>query len=96
MAHRRIVDDRARTWDVWEVIPSLVDSTATPLRGRAPDSGRRLVVPAELQSGWLAFQCGDERRRIAPLPDGWSTMSDTLLLRLLAAALPVQTRNRTR
>jgi hypothetical protein len=95
MAHRRIVDDRERVWDVWEVIPSLVEPTSAPLRGRAPDSGRRLVVPPELQSGWLAFQCGEERRRIAPLPPSWSDMTDALLLRLLSAATPVETRKRS-
>jgi hypothetical protein len=75
MAHRRIVDENEHVWDVWEV----KTSTSTT---------RRIQVPAELQAGWLAFQCGEERRRLAPLPIGWNEMSDRALLELMARAKP--------
>ena len=79
MAYRRIVDRDEQVWDVWEV--------ATPT-----SVSRRLTVPKELESGWLAFQCGEERRRLAPLPAGWSEMSDTALLGLISQASPIRLR----
>ena len=78
MSHRRIVDDENKVWDVWEVVVS-----GTP---------RRIVVPADMQSGWLAFQCGEERKRLAPLPVAWNEMSDTALLRLMSQAKPIRPR----
>jgi hypothetical protein len=75
MAHRRIVDQNEHVWDVWEVKTSTTTS-------------RRIQVPAELQAGWLAFQSGEERRRLAPLPVGWSEMSDHALLDLMSQAKP--------
>ena len=80
MAHRRIVDNQDNVWDVWEVNPS------------ASSPSRRLAVPADLQSGWLAFQCGEERRRIAPLPEAWSEMSDAALVQLMSQANPIRPR----
>jgi hypothetical protein len=44
------------------------------------------VVPQELQQGWLAFQNGDERRRLAPIPDNWVTLGEAALLTLLEKA----------
>jgi hypothetical protein len=78
MAYRRIVDNEDQVWDVWEV------STATSIR--------RVLVQQELQAGWLAFQCGEQRRRLAPLPAGWDEMSDHALLSLIEQARPIQPR----
>ena len=78
MAHRRIVDDDEQVWDVWEV------TTST--------SSRRILVQTDLQAGWLAFQCGEKRRRLAPLPVGWNEMTDQALLALMATANPIQPR----
>jgi hypothetical protein len=55
-------------------------------------STRRILVQADLQSGWLAFQCGEQRRRLAPLPVGWDEMSDQALLGLMDQASPIQPR----
>lgn len=41
---------------------------------------------AILRGGWLAFQSRDEKRRLAPVPDGWEERSDDDLLALLDAA----------
>lgn len=78
MAHRQIVDSEKKVWDVWEV------STAT--------SVRRVLVQPDLQAGWLAFQCGEQRRRLAPLPTGWVEMSDHALLGLMDQARPIEPR----
>jgi hypothetical protein len=77
--HRRIVDNQDNVWDVWEVNPNSASS-------------RALSVPVEMQAGWLAFQCGEERRRIAPLPVAWSDMSDAALVRLMSDASPIRPR----
>jgi hypothetical protein len=79
MAHRRIVDNEEQVWDVWEV--------RTPIA-----TTRRILVQADLQAGWLAFQCGEQRRRLAPLPTGWDEMSDHALLGLMDQANPIQPR----
>ena len=48
------------------------------------------VVPSQwvgptLDGGWLAFQSGDDRRRLAPLPLYWATAPETELRDLLFA-----------
>lgn len=55
------------------------------------------VVPSQwvgptLDGGWLAFQSGEDRRRLAPLPLYWATAPETELRDLLAKAKPVAAR----
>jgi hypothetical protein len=94
MTHRRIKDGMGKSWDVWEVYPSAVEQR---MSGEHPavldEDGRpqerrevRIRLPAALQEGWLAFQAGDDRRRLAPIPEKWSTLSDEELLQFLACA----------
>jgi hypothetical protein len=45
-------------------------------------------MPAQLQAGWLVFECSGERRRLAPIPCGWLEMSDAQMADLLASAAP--------
>ena len=91
MPHRKITDAAKRTWDVWEVIPSSVAETIEERRRQARTSpapmGPPIRVPPKLEQGWLAFQCEAERRRITPIPAGWSTLSDDELLELLDVAV---------
>jgi hypothetical protein len=79
MPHRRIVDREEQVWDVWEVRTIAV-------------SPRRILVQPDLQQGWLAFQCGEQRRRLAPLPPGWDEMSDRALLGLMDQANEIKPR----
>jgi hypothetical protein len=44
------------------------------------------VVRPELRDGWLAFDCGDEKRRLAPIPSGWETAPEAELMALMAHA----------
>ena len=46
-------------------------------------------MPLVLATGWLAFQAGTVRRRLAPIPEGWSARSDAELARLCRQAAPV-------
>lgn len=97
MSHRRIRDETGRVWDVWEVYPSAVarrmsgEYPAAPTGDGDGDGGTprrevRVVVPSELQEGWLAFQAGNERRRLAPIPASWTTLDEGALLGLLGRA----------
>lgn len=80
---------------MWEVYPSAVERR---MSGEFPAVGKdgppsverrrevRLLVPVELQQGWLAFQRGGDRRRLVPIPENWSTLDDETLLLLLERA----------
>src|ERR687886_684605 len=58
---------------------------------QVPGPGRPLVgrlgdAPVDLRNGWLAFQSDTEWRQLAPIPEGWTSLSDAELLSLLEAA----------
>ncbi len=94
MPHRTFRDDEGREWEAWEVVPTAVErrmardgsrrSAAAQDRRRVQEA--RVLVPEELQFGWLAFQSGAERRRLAPIPDDWVEMTAEELADLLDRA----------
>ena len=94
MTHRKIKDGDGRSWDVWEVYPSAVEQRMSgEYPALQPEDGAkkerrevRLLVPSALQQGWLAFQSGDERRRLAPIPENWTALDDSELIALLCRA----------
>jgi hypothetical protein len=92
MAHRSFRDEKGREWDVWEVVPTAVERRMATSVARPPAVDRRkvresrVVVPDRLQKGWLAFQSGRERRRLAPIPKEWDEMTVAELLDLLNQA----------
>ena len=92
MAHRTFRDDLGREWDVWEVVPTAVERRMARAAPRASALERRraqetrVVVPDSLQKGWLAFQSGSERRRLAPIPKDWEDMTSRELIELLSQA----------
>jgi hypothetical protein len=47
-----------------------IDRRRTPERRRSPFR-RNLEVAGEYSSGWLCFEGEGEKRRLAPVPDGW-------------------------
>jgi hypothetical protein len=49
----------------------------TPSRGN---------VRPQFAAGWLAFESGSERRRLAPIPIGWMEADDAALCEMLAQA----------
>ncbi len=87
MAHRAFQDRLGRTWDVWEVRPTAIERRlngdrrhhprATPERRQRTEA--RVVVPNDLSRGWLAFDAGSERRRLAPIPEDWLNLPDAQL-----------------
>jgi hypothetical protein len=93
--HRTFLDDLARLWNAWEVIPAWGERRTGDRRERMEGAGSRVVdrrlrerrrarglriaLPPRLAHGWIAFECNDERRRIAPIPEGWSELSEPAL-----------------
>jgi hypothetical protein len=70
--HRVFVDQRGVQWDAFAVHPE----------GRV---GRQ-TLPSPYDQGWLALQCSDGVRRVAPIPEGWRTCSREELCRLLESS----------
>ncbi len=95
MAHRQFVDSRGTIWDVWEVEPSSAERRSGAERRRAPrrtpdrrcrTDALRVRISTELTHGWLCFQSHSEKRRLAPVPEGWAVLDDTRLEALLGEA----------
>jgi hypothetical protein len=97
MAHREFTDSRRINWVVWDVYPTLGD------RRRSPEDRRRFMretderrtagsplrLRAEYENGWLAFESRGEKRRLAPVPEGWDQLDERGLERLCDAAVSV-------
>lgn len=86
MPHRSFKDLFGRMWDVWEVAPSPLISGSVAAPGEAPAAPRaprHRAIRGEFEHGWLAFQWADERRRLAPVPEGWTGLDEDGLQRLL-------------
>jgi hypothetical protein len=75
---REFRDSIGATWQVYPVHPSLPKS----LQGAEP-----IHIAPQLVNGWLCFQSGEHRRRIAPIPAGWEEL-DELELGLLCVLAP--------
>ena len=94
MPHRKIQDEGGRFWDVWDTYPTIIDrragrdrrTGARAARERRQKSEPRVSVEPQFRDGWLAFQSGNEWRRLAPIPDAWEQLSDGDLLELLTRA----------
>jgi hypothetical protein len=74
MAYREITDGDGRLWRVWDTYPQ---------------TGGRGVVSDEYAEGWLTFETENEKRRLAPVPTGWSTLEVAALFPLLDRSEPV-------
>jgi hypothetical protein len=96
MAHREFTDSKRVTWSVWQVYPTLGDRRG-PIGDRRvfirEDAERRTAfnparVSAEYACGWLTFQSEREKRRLAPVPEGWESLDERALESLCEAATP--------
>jgi hypothetical protein len=89
MTHRKFSDDHGTSWEAWDVRPSTVESTLRGLSPSAAQHPRGVALPPDMREGWLAFQCGDESRRLAPIPSNWASLSDGELSQLADVARPI-------
>lgn len=80
MATRAYTDREGDGWRVWETVPH-------DARGCQPAYAK----------GWLTFEHGasGDRRRLAPIPDGWADVSEERLHLMCRAAEPVRGSRRT-
>lgn len=65
LSSRTFTDVEGRSWQVFSVHPSMRVGKA--------------AVRAAFAQGWLTFECGEETRRLAPIPDDWQTLDETAL-----------------
>jgi hypothetical protein len=95
MAFREFTDEAGRKWTVWDVFPTFAErrerDAGPPLgvRERRRFAKPRAPISAQMARGWLAFEAADgERRRLAPIPNGWADGSTEQLRGWCATAEP--------
>ena len=105
MTHREFKDRLGKIWNVWQVHPSSTERRLMQRRVKSDDrtdaverrSGldRRKVIKArnpvaeEFAYGWLCFETADEKRRLAPVPEGWDRADDETIEQWCCVAKPV-------
>ena len=77
---RDFTDTEGRRW--------LVYTVGTEAHG--VEASRR-YLPDEYRRGWLCFESGERKLRLAPVPEGWAELNDARLCELLAQARPTET-----
>jgi hypothetical protein len=82
-AERRKVDRRVAPAEASLNIP--FERRRTPERRQSPFR-RTISVASEYSNGWLCFECEGEKRRLAPVPDGWSEAGPDRMSTWLQAA----------
>jgi hypothetical protein len=81
---REFKDPTGKIWRVWDVYPSPRAKAAA-----GADDTSQLCVPfptRELSDGWLCFESGSEKRRLAPIPPEWEICGIPALAELCARA----------
>jgi hypothetical protein len=96
MPHRQFVDDDGALWAVWDVrpAPGTMPASQPESAPRARGSRALLEVENALSAGWLCFESGGQKRRLAPIPPHWESLPPPDLVRLCQAAAPVRRRDR--
>ena len=73
---REFIDHNGAQWVVYAV-------STDPNEGAS-----RRYLPNAYQQGWLVFESGDRKLRLAPVPMGWHEQTDDELRGLLGQARP--------
>jgi hypothetical protein len=101
MPHRQFHDSVGRVWEVWEVIPERSERRRRPSPTPPPEVRRERRYRNEFRrtsdgmaAGWLCFETGTEKRRLAPVPPQWAAMSNEELDRLCNSASPAKSKPR--
>ena len=92
MAHRQFIDADGSVWSVWDVQPAAVERSFEQVQPNTQPARRNTPWPLtqELARGWLCFESGEKKRRLAPIPSGWEAMSTEALQDLCTLATPVR------
>jgi hypothetical protein len=109
VTHRQIKDRLGKIWDVWQVYPTSTERRLVQRRVKRQDrtdslerrSGKerrrlskaRNPVAEEFTYGWLCFETAGEKRRLAPVPEGWDRADDETIEQWCCVAKPVVRRS---
>lgn len=80
---------------MWEVFPTMAERRRARIpippeyKERRLNHHARVPVAPSFAHGWLVFKTGGERRRLAPIPEGWAVGSTGDLRGWCERALPV-------
>ncbi|MGH7662868.1 MAG: hypothetical protein ACRENI_01000 [Gemmatimonadaceae bacterium] len=75
---RQFADETGTIWEVWEVDQAALQGV------------RNKQFATGFESGWLCFDSGREKRRLAPVPADWRALAEEELRELLVAASVVR------
>lgn len=108
MPHRKFEDRQGKVWDVWQVQPTSLERRLIQRRvkdeervdaaerrtrhERREERLSRSPVATEFASGWLCFETMGEKRRLAPVPEGWDRADDETIKQWCSVAKPVMRR----
>lgn len=85
---RGFIDSGGTEWRVWPVLP-----TSTNGQLNAAETLTRLsLTGTPFASGWLCFESQTEKRRLAPIPEGWEFLEPRTLEQLCHEAAVVPAR----
>jgi hypothetical protein len=86
---RGFTDSAGVEWRVWEVFPSRAALPST-----TESFSHSSLKETPFANGWLCFECGEAKRRLAPIPEGWEFGNGRFLEDLCKRATPVPLRRR--
>ena len=84
---RGFTDAGGTEWRVWQVLPSATDNQLD-----AESLTRLSLRGTPFANGWLCFESTREKRRLAPIPEGWEFLDSSVLERLCTTAQQVPAR----
>lgn len=87
LAERRAADRRQTPRSA---VPSWVESERRIPNDRRVVTGRRPVLSAGLDGGWLCFEAPVEKRRLTPIPSDWLRCDESCLERYCKQAKPAR------
>lgn len=94
---REFTDSRGTHWRIWQVNPSdtargvpLSPRRRVPARPALADHTARETRREEWAQGWLLFESPETKKRLFPIPDGWTTASVGALEAMCESATPVR------
>ncbi len=104
MGYRSFKDSAGVEWDAWDVIPQLAERRVEDRRQGRQEirfrdrrslerrliTSRRAVMAPGLTGGWLCFDGPSGRRRLSPIPEGWTRCGTAELEEYCRKARPVR------
>jgi hypothetical protein len=95
MSPRSFIDREGVRWRVSEVIPeSSADRRERRAEARPQPRGKlkkARFTTRPVAIAWLCFESRSSRRQLTPVPEGWTSMTDTELEDLMADSRAIAT-----